>query len=91
MTSILDECTREMGASIILPNCGAAEAVEVVPASVAKASRRNLRAEGAIVRSDPGGQFITARYRESRKVLRPYHEERPRSSSDYLTSAELAR
>lgn len=69
LTSILDGCTREILAWSFLPNCGAAEAVEVVQAAVAKEFPRKLRADGVVLRSDAGSQFIAHRFRESMKVL----------------------
>jgi putative transposase len=69
LTSILDGCTREVLAWSFLPNCGAAEAVEVVQAAVAKEFPRTLRANGVVLRSDAGSQFIAHRFRESMKAL----------------------
>jgi len=69
LTSILDGCTREVLAWSFLPNCGAAEAVEVVQAAVAKEFPRTLRANGVVLRSDAGSQFIAQRFRESMKAL----------------------
>ena len=69
LTSILDGCTREVLAHSYLANCGAAEAVEVVQAAVAREFPRSLRADGVVLRSDAGSQFIAHRFRESMKAL----------------------
>lgn len=69
LTSILDGCTREILAWSFPPNCGVLEAVEVVQAAVAKEFPRMLRADGVILRSDAGSQFIAHRFRESMKAL----------------------
>ncbi len=69
LISILDGCTREVLAWSFLPNCGASEAVEVVQAAVAKMRPRRLRADGVVLRSDAGSQFIAHRFRESMKAL----------------------
>jgi putative transposase len=69
LTSILDGCTREVLAWSFLPNCGATEAVEVVQAAVAKEFPRTLHAEGVVLRSDAGSQFIAHQFRESMKAL----------------------
>ncbi len=69
LTSILDGCTREVLAWSFLPNCGAMEAIDVVQAAVAKEFPRRLRADGVVLRSDAGSQFIAHVFRERRKVL----------------------
>ena len=69
LTSILDGCTREVLAWSFLPNCGATEAIDVVQAAVAKEFPRRLRADGVVLRSDAGSQFIAHVFRESMKVL----------------------
>jgi putative transposase len=69
LTSILDGCTREVLARSFLPNCGALEAVEVVQPAVAKEFPRTLRADGVVLRSDAGSQFIAHQFRESMKAL----------------------
>lgn len=69
LTSILDRCTREIIAWSFLPNCGASEAVEVVQAAVARAFPQTLRADGVVLRSDAGSQFIAHQFRESVKAL----------------------
>ncbi|MHB8352183.1 MAG: integrase core domain-containing protein [Thermoplasmata archaeon] len=69
LTSILDGCTREILSWSFLPNCGAAEAVEVVQAAGARTFPRKLRANGVIRRSDAGSQFIAHRFREDLKAL----------------------
>ena len=69
LTSILDGCTREVLAWSFLPNCGATEAIDVVQAAVTKEFPRRLRADGVVLRSDAGSQFIAHVFRESMKVL----------------------
>jgi putative transposase len=69
LTSILDGCTREVLAWSFLPNCGAMEAIEVVQAAVAKSFPRTLRADGVVLRSDAGSQFIAHQFRECMKTL----------------------
>ena len=69
LTSILDGCTREVLAWSFLPTCGATEAIDVVQAAVAKEFPRRLRADGVVLRSDAGSQFIAHVFRESMKVL----------------------
>ena len=69
LTSILDGCTREVLAWSFLPNCGATEAIDVVQAAVAKEFPRRLRADGVVLRSDAGSQFIAHVFRESMKAL----------------------
>ncbi|MGI0054116.1 MAG: IS3 family transposase [Thermoplasmata archaeon] len=69
LTSILDGCTRQVHAWNFLPNCGAVEAVEVVQAAVAQEFPRKLRADGVVLRSDAGSQFIAHVFRESMKAL----------------------
>ncbi len=68
LTSILDGCTREVLAYSFLPNCGATEAIDVVLAAVAREFPRCLRADGVVLRSDAGSQFIAHVFRESMKV-----------------------
>ena len=69
LTSILDGCTREVLAWSFLPTCGATEAIDVVQAAVAKEFPRRLRADGVVLRSDAGSQFIAHVLWESMKVL----------------------
>ena len=69
LTSILDGCTREVLAWSFLPNCGATEAIEVAQAAVAREFPRSLRADGVVLRSDAGSQFIAHVFRESVKAL----------------------
>ncbi|MGI0131190.1 MAG: IS3 family transposase, partial [Thermoplasmata archaeon] len=69
LTSILDGCTREILSWSFLPNCGATEAVDVVLAAVTREFPRTLRADGVVLRSDAGSQFIAHRFRESMKAL----------------------
>ncbi|MGI0156724.1 MAG: IS3 family transposase [Thermoplasmata archaeon] len=69
LTSILDGCTREILAWSFLPNCGAVDAIEVVQAAVAREFPRKLRADGVVLRSDAGSQFIAHVFRESMKAL----------------------
>lgn len=69
LTSILDGCTREVLAWSFLPNCGATEAIDVVLAAVAREFPRSLRADGVVLRSDAGSQFIAHVFRESMKTV----------------------
>jgi transposase InsO family protein len=69
LTSILDGCTREVLAWSFLPNCGATEAIDVVLAAVAWEFPRSLRADGVVLRSDAGSQFIAHVFRESMKTV----------------------
>lgn len=69
LTSILDGCTREVLAWSFLPNCGATEAIDVVLAAVAREFPRRLRADGVVLRSDAGSQFIAHVFRESMKTV----------------------
>jgi putative transposase len=69
LTSILDGCTRKVVAWSFLPNCGAEEALEVLVAAVTKEFPEDLRADGVVLRSDAGSQFIAHRFREGAKIL----------------------
>lgn len=68
LTSILDACTREVLAWSFLPNCGAVEAVEVLQAAVAREFPRALRADGVVLRTDAGSQFIAQLFRDACRV-----------------------
>ncbi len=58
-----------MAAWSFLPNCGAGEALEVQVTAVSREFSETLRADGLVVRTDAGSQFIAHRFWEGAKVL----------------------
>ena len=69
LMAILDACTREVVHWEFFPTCGAAEALTVVEGAVAKRFPRLLQANGTVLVTDQGAQFIAKRFREGTRLL----------------------
>lgn len=69
LISFLDGCTREVVGWRFLPSCGAAEATEVLDEAVLARFPKTARAEGLVLRSDGGSQFVAHRFQDGARRL----------------------
>ena len=82
LMTVLDACTREVIAWDFLPSYGATEALDTVERAVLARFPKAGRADGLILKTDGGPQFVARRFVEGMKLLgieqevnRPYSPE----------------
>ena len=66
---VQDACTREIVAHGFFPSCGAMEAADVVDAAVLSRFPKTGRAEGLVLRTDGGPQFVAHRFQDRMRSL----------------------
>lgn len=83
LMAVVDACTREVVAWDFFLSCGATEALTVIERAVRARYPSSGRAEGLILKTDGGSQFIAHRIREETRILGMRLEtNRPHSPED---------